>query len=66
MTIEHPIDEIGEMLILVSKNLDKNSYILTVPFYHWSYEQENGKEILFHGGPSSFRYDKYKPYLLMP
>lgn len=64
LIIEHPIEEISEVSMFVSRYLDNNTYIFCIPYHNWTYEKENGKEINFPSGPSSFKYEKYKHQLI--
>lgn len=62
--IKHPIEEIGEVPLYVSKIKNQGTYIFSIPYHNWSYLKENGKEINLIHAPSGFYHPQYKPHLI--
>lgn len=64
LTIKHPLNEIGKVIMYVSKCSDTNTYIFSIPFHNWAFEVNKDKVINFQYGPSAFRYPQFKTQLV--
>ncbi|MCQ6275807.1 hypothetical protein JMM81_12675 [Bacillus sp. V3B] len=50
--------------MFVSKFLDKDTYIFSIPHHNWTYRKEMGKKIKLTHAPIGFNHPQYKPQLI--
>jgi hypothetical protein len=64
VVMEHPLSEVGEVSMFVSKFPELSSYIFSIPIHRWTYIKADDEPIDFMNGPGPFHYEKYKKQLI--
>jgi hypothetical protein len=64
ITIKHPLNEIGETEMYLSKCLSTNKYMFAIPLHNWNYTKEESNPIDLQFAPGPFNRLPYKNGLI--
>ncbi|MFJ8235394.1 hypothetical protein ACIQ34_06525 [Ureibacillus sp. NPDC094379] len=64
LTMDHPINEFGEFIMVVSKWFDSETYIFSIHTYNWVYRKKPYQEIIINYAPIGFNHPQYKSQLI--